>query len=231
MGNLPKIKDRALEIGVRRHRPAGRVRRGRAQGPGGRPARPLSSALPAGQRHRPRAISSASPSRSSRPRPRPRSSRPSVDQRILKSKEEVREIECAVAVSHEMYLAAMKLAKPGRYEYQISGAMEGIALAYGMHLAFPPIVTINGQTLHMHYHDNLSGQGAPSGHRLRGGSLERLRLRHHPDASPSAAASTPGRRTSTRSSWPDRNRPSRPSSPASISRTSISRRPGSWPTA
>jgi len=82
-----------------------------------------------------------------------------VDQRILKTKEEIREIECAVAVSQEMYLSAMKLAKPGRYEYQISGAMEGIALAYGMHLAFPPIVTINGQTLHMHSHDNLLAKG------------------------------------------------------------------------
>jgi Xaa-Pro aminopeptidase len=53
----------------------------------------------------------------------------------------------------------MELAKPGRYEYQVSGAMEGIALSYGMHLAFPPIVTVNGQTLHMHEHDNLLVKG------------------------------------------------------------------------
>jgi len=58
-----------------------------------------------------------------------------------------------------MYLAAMSLAKPGRYEYHVSGAMEGIALAFGMHLAFPPIVTVNGQTLHMHAHDNLLVKG------------------------------------------------------------------------
>ena len=82
-----------------------------------------------------------------------------VDLRLIKSKEEIREIECAVAVSQEMYLAAMKLARPGRYEYQISGAMEGIALAYGMHLAFPPIVTVNGQIFHMHSHDNLLARG------------------------------------------------------------------------
>jgi Xaa-Pro aminopeptidase len=37
--------------------------------------------------------------------------------------------------------------------------MEGIALAYGMHLAFPPIVTVNGQIFHMHSHDNLLARG------------------------------------------------------------------------
>ena len=82
-----------------------------------------------------------------------------VDQRLIKSKEEIREMETAVAVSREMYLAAMKLAKPGRFEYQVSGAMEGIALAYGMHLAFPPIVTVNGQIFHMHSHDNVLTRG------------------------------------------------------------------------
>jgi len=37
--------------------------------------------------------------------------------------------------------------------------MEGIALAYGMHLAFPPIVTVNGQIFHMHSHDNVLARG------------------------------------------------------------------------
>jgi Xaa-Pro aminopeptidase len=82
-----------------------------------------------------------------------------VDQRLIKTKEEVREMEEAVAVSREMYLAAMALAKPGRCEYQIAGAMEGIALANGMHLAFPPIVTVNGQIFHMHSHDNVLTRG------------------------------------------------------------------------
>jgi Xaa-Pro aminopeptidase len=82
-----------------------------------------------------------------------------VTQRILKSREEIREIESAVAVSREMYLAAMKMAKPGRFEYQVSGAMEGIALAHGMHLSFPPIVTVNGQIFHMHSHNNVLAKG------------------------------------------------------------------------
>ncbi len=44
----------------------------------------------------------------------------------------------------------MKLARPGRFEREVVGAMEGIVNALGCRMAFPPIVTINGQTLHMH---------------------------------------------------------------------------------
>jgi Xaa-Pro aminopeptidase len=77
-----------------------------------------------------------------------------VDQRLIKSKEEVREIESAIEVSAEMYRAAMKLARPGRFEREVVGAMEGIVNALGCKMAFPPIVTINGQTLHMHSHAN-----------------------------------------------------------------------------
>lgn len=73
-----------------------------------------------------------------------------VDQRLIKSKEEVREIESAIEVSAEMYRAAMKLARPGRFEREVVGTMEGIVNALGCKMAFPPIVTINGQTLHMH---------------------------------------------------------------------------------
>lgn len=73
-----------------------------------------------------------------------------VDLRMIKSKEEVREIEAALHVSAEMYRRAMKLAKPGRYERELVGAMEGVVNALGCRMAFPPIVTINGQILHNH---------------------------------------------------------------------------------
>jgi len=157
-GQLPKIKDRALEAGVRRTKPRAAfdedVRRALAAGRTVHYLPPyradnmivLSNLLGIPV---PELQAQASPS----------FIKASVDQRIVKSAEEIREIESAVAVSREMDLAAMKLAKPGRYEYQISGAMEGIALAYGMHLAFPPIVTVNGQIFHMHAHDNVLARG------------------------------------------------------------------------
>ncbi len=158
MGHLPKLKDRALTVGVRRVAPRAAfdetVRKALAAGRAVHFLPPyrhdakiaLSQLLKIPVKHLKAKASTAF-------------IQASVDQRLFKSKEEIREIESAVAVSREMYLAAMKLAKPGRYEYQISGAMEGIALSYGMHLAFPPIVTINGQTLHMHEHENLLVRG------------------------------------------------------------------------
>ena len=158
MGNLPRLKDRALESGVRRTAPRAAfdetIRKAIAAG------RPVHYLPP----YRPdNAIVLSEllgiPVKDLKAKSSAAFIKAAVDQRLLKSKEEIREIECAVAVSQEMYLSAMKLARPGRYEFQISGAMEGIALAYGMHLAFPPIVTVNGQTLHMHSHDNLLARG------------------------------------------------------------------------
>jgi Xaa-Pro aminopeptidase len=158
MGNLPKLKDRALSVGVRKVSPRAAfeetVRRALASG------RPVHF-LPPYRPDNKIALSEllGVPVKDLKAKSSQAFIKASVDQRIIKSKEEIREIETAVAVSGEMYLSAMKLAKPGRYEYQVSGAMEGIALSYGMHLAFPPIVTVNGQTLHMHEHDNLLVKG------------------------------------------------------------------------
>jgi len=158
MGNLPRLKDRALRAGLRRAAPRASfeetVRKALAAG------RPVHY-LPPYRADNAMALSEllGIPVKELKAKASVDLIKAIVAQRIIKSKEEIREIESAVAVSREMYLAAMKLSKAGRYEYQISGAMEGIALAYGMHLAFPPIVTINGQTLHMHEHDNLLVKG------------------------------------------------------------------------
>ena len=158
MGNLPTIKARALEVGVRRTAPRAAfeeaVRRALAAG------RPVHYLPP----YRPDNMFVLGdllgiPVKELKARASAAFIKASVDQRIIKSREEIREMESAVAVSREMYLSAMTLAKLGRYEYQVSGLMEGIALSYNMHLAFPPIVTINGQTLHMHAHDNMLVKG------------------------------------------------------------------------
>jgi Xaa-Pro aminopeptidase len=82
-----------------------------------------------------------------------------VAQRERKSPEEVREIETALVVSAAMYREAMAMAQPGIYEREIAGWIEGIALAGGGHLAFPAIVTVNGETLHNHFHGNRLQEG------------------------------------------------------------------------
>lgn len=82
-----------------------------------------------------------------------------VKQRSVKSLEEVAEIEKAIATAYDMHTTAMKMAKPGIYEREIAGKMEGIALSAGGPVSFPVILSINGQTLHNHYHGNLLAEG------------------------------------------------------------------------
>ncbi len=82
-----------------------------------------------------------------------------VQQRTIKSEEEILEIEKALVISREMQVTAMQMARPGIYEREIAGAIEGIAQARGGHIAFPTILTVNGQTLHNHYHGNQMQEG------------------------------------------------------------------------
>ncbi len=158
MGHLPKLKDRARDVGVGRTAPRkafdAYVHKALAAGrtvhylP---PYRALTATV----------LSEllGIPHKDLKPRASGALIKAVVDQRIVKSREEVREIEKALDVTRDMYLAAMRLAKPGRLEQEISGTMEGIALVRGCRLAFPPIVTINGQILHNHYHGNTLAKG------------------------------------------------------------------------
>lgn len=82
-----------------------------------------------------------------------------VKLRSVKDEYEVKDIESMVDAAYEMHTTAMKMAKAGVVERQISGTIEGIALAHGGPVSFPVIMTINGQTLHNHYHGNTLVEG------------------------------------------------------------------------
>ncbi len=82
-----------------------------------------------------------------------------ISQRSIKSKKEVQDIEKAVNVSYDMYALAMQKAKPGIYEREIAGLVEGIVLAAGGRLSFPTILSVHGETLHNHYHTNKMKSG------------------------------------------------------------------------
>lgn len=82
-----------------------------------------------------------------------------VDQRAYKSDEEVAEIEKAVNTSVSMHEAGIRMARPGMSEMEIAAEVERIAAASGGHIAFPVIATINGQTLHNHFHGNTISEG------------------------------------------------------------------------
>ncbi len=82
-----------------------------------------------------------------------------VAQRNIKTHQEIEQMELAHEITYDMYTTAMKMAKPGIYERELVGRMEGICLAAGCHIAFPTILTINGQILHNHYHGNPLKEG------------------------------------------------------------------------
>jgi len=69
------------------------------------------------------------------------------------------EITKGVNISVDMHVKAMQMARPGMMEAEIAGVVESIALANDGHVAFPVIATINGQTLHNHYHGNIIKNG------------------------------------------------------------------------
>lgn len=82
-----------------------------------------------------------------------------VAQRAYKAPEEIREIETAVDLAHDMHVLAMKIARPGMYEREVAGAMAGLVESRGSQLAFPIIFSVHGETLHNHSHDNLMQAG------------------------------------------------------------------------
>lgn len=82
-----------------------------------------------------------------------------VDLRSIKDKYEIEELIKAAAIGYKMHTTAMKMAKPGVYEQEIAGTVEGIALAHGGLLSFPIILSQNGETLHNHDHSNILQEG------------------------------------------------------------------------
>ncbi|MDD2386532.1 MAG: aminopeptidase P family protein [Bacteroidales bacterium] len=79
--------------------------------------------------------------------------------RNVKEQVEIEEIDKACNIGYLMHTTSMKMTKPGLYEREIAGVMEGVSLSYGSVPSFPIILTKNGQTLHNHYHGNKLKEG------------------------------------------------------------------------
>ena len=68
--------------------------------------------------------------------------------RSVKGLEEIDELEAAADMGCQLQAAAMQMAVPGLYEWQVAGALEAVAVRAGRALSFPPIVTTHGEILH-----------------------------------------------------------------------------------
>lgn len=82
-----------------------------------------------------------------------------VSLRSVKDSHEIEELEKAFAIGYQMHTLAMKMCKPGIYEREIAGAIEGLALSHGGTVSFPVILSQNGETLHNHHHGNMLQEG------------------------------------------------------------------------
>jgi Xaa-Pro aminopeptidase len=158
MGDMPKLRERAAAAGVFLTAPLGKLDETIADAR--KKNRPVHYLPPC----RPECLARLSGllSRS----PQEIKSNASVDlikavvaQRSIKSEEEIAEMEKAHAVTYKMYITAMTTVRPGLYESDIVGAIDGLALAHGVGTAFPTILSMNVHVFHNPYHDNKLQKG------------------------------------------------------------------------
>lgn len=77
-----------------------------------------------------------------------------VAQRAIKSAIEVAELEKAIDISIDMQLAVITNTRPGMKEFELVAKANEAAIAGGGQMAYQPIVTMHGQTLHTHAYGN-----------------------------------------------------------------------------
>jgi Xaa-Pro aminopeptidase len=82
-----------------------------------------------------------------------------VKLRSLKSEEEIAEMTAAVNCTRAMHIAAMKATQAGKYEYEVVAEILKTLKQNNAELSYPVILSVNGQTLHNHYHGNLMKAG------------------------------------------------------------------------
>lgn len=80
-------------------------------------------------------------------------------QRSIKEPVELKEMHRAVNLSAAMHLSAMRAAKAGKYESELVAVAQAEALKKESHPAYGIILTVNGQTLHNHDHDQQLKKG------------------------------------------------------------------------
>jgi Xaa-Pro aminopeptidase len=78
-----------------------------------------------------------------------------IAQREIKNADEIAAIEAAHATTYNMQTTAMRMARSGISEQQITGTLTGIATAGGGHISFPIILSQRGEILHNHDHSGV----------------------------------------------------------------------------
>jgi len=76
------------------------------------------------------------------------------DLRLYKSRAELKVMRASAAIAVEAHLAAMRIATPGRHEYEVDAELQRVMRGQGAVPAFPPTVAGGDNACVMHYQAN-----------------------------------------------------------------------------
>ena len=82
-----------------------------------------------------------------------------IQQRAIKSQEEIEELDKAASISALMHKSVIEAARPGMKEHELVAVASQLAWQHDTKWSFQPILTINGQILHNHYYGNTLKEG------------------------------------------------------------------------
>ncbi|MEM6764532.1 MAG: aminopeptidase P family protein [Bacteroidota bacterium] len=82
-----------------------------------------------------------------------------IQQRAIKEEREIAEMAKAVNLTNKMHLAVMKQARAGKTEAEVGSAAYQLMYEADCELAYPMILTVNGQFLHNHAKHNMLKKG------------------------------------------------------------------------
>jgi Xaa-Pro aminopeptidase len=82
-----------------------------------------------------------------------------IAQRSIKEEQELSQMEIALSITHDMHLEVIYETRAGLKESEVLAHLMSVVHKNDVDLAYPVILTINGQTLHNHNHSNQMKDG------------------------------------------------------------------------
>jgi Xaa-Pro aminopeptidase len=82
-----------------------------------------------------------------------------INQRSVKSEEEIEQMHDASRASQQMHVATIFSSMDGMFEYECVGKASQMAYGFNMDFSYPPILSKRGEILHNHSHQNELHQG------------------------------------------------------------------------
>lgn len=82
-----------------------------------------------------------------------------IDLRRTKAPEELEEMRRSAAISARAHIAVMRATRPGTSERALNALFEGVLALHGATPGYATILTVRGEVLHNHHHDNVLEPG------------------------------------------------------------------------